>query len=164
MSSRRAAFSGLNENTLPMMEAVRLAIEPGLEQDEIIGDVAEVLRRAARHRFDPVGLAAILVGGGQPVGPHHGPGGGRAFAGHSRGGLDRVHAFLRRDAEQREDIGVLGLIVAVPIAHLCIFQHAGLVAFLALDFGLCACLPCCSLNCLSGGLRPVSCGSREPLA
>ncbi len=29
MSSRRNALSGLNPNTLPMIEALRLAIEPG---------------------------------------------------------------------------------------------------------------------------------------
>ncbi len=29
MSSRRSAFTGLKPNTLPMIEAVRFAIEPG---------------------------------------------------------------------------------------------------------------------------------------
>ena len=33
-------------------------------------------------------------------------------------------------AEQRDDVGVLGLVVGVPIAHLPVFQHAGLVALL----------------------------------
>ena len=44
MSSSRAAFSGLNENTLPMIEAVRLAMRARLEQDQVIGDIAEILR------------------------------------------------------------------------------------------------------------------------
>ena len=104
-----------------------------LEQDQVVGDVAEPLARPARHRLDPVGLGAVLVAGGQPVGPDHGPGRGRALARHRRRRLDRVDALLRRDAEQRQEVGVLRLVVAVPVAHLGILQHAGLVALLAPD-------------------------------
>ncbi len=107
-----------------------------LEQDDVVGDVAEVLARRPRNRIDAIGLGAILVAGGQPVGPHHGPRRGRAFAGHGGGSLDRIDAVLRRDAEQRDEVGVLGHIVALPVAHLRILQNASLIACCTLDFGL----------------------------
>jgi hypothetical protein len=130
MSSSRAAFSGLNENTLPMIDAVDVGDRTFLEQRQIVGDVAEVLARRVRYRIDAVGLGAIHVAGGQAVGPHHGPCRGRGFAGDGGGGFDRVHTVLRRDAEQREDVGRFRFVVAVPVAHLGIFQHAGRIALL----------------------------------
>ena len=106
---------------------------PRLEQVQVIGDVGEVLARLVRHRVDPIGLGPVLLAGGQPVGPDHGPGGGGALARHRRRRLDRVDIVLRRDPEQRQDVGVLRLVVGLPIAHLPVFHHAGLVAVLAGD-------------------------------
>jgi hypothetical protein len=135
MSSSRSALTALKPKTLPMIEAVRLAIEP-LEQVEVVGDVGEVLRlglgagAGVGHRVDAIGLGAVQLAGGQAVGPHHGPGGGRRFAGH-RGGLFGVDALLRRDPEQRaHDVGVLGHVVGLPVAHLLVLEHAGGVALL----------------------------------
>ncbi len=105
-----------------------------LEQDVVIGHVNEILAGIVGNRIDAIGLGAIGIGGGEAVGPHHRPGRGGGFAGHGGGGFDRVHAVLRRDAEESDDVGGLGLVFAVPVAHLGIFQHAGLVALLALDF------------------------------
>ena len=105
----------------------------GLEQVEVVGDVGEILPRRIRHRIDAIAFGAIFFRRRQPVGPHHRPGRGRGFAGHRRRGLDRIDAVLRRDAEQRDDVGVLGLVVGLPIAHLLVFHHAGLVAILAAD-------------------------------
>jgi hypothetical protein len=114
-----------------MRLAVMLAIEPFLEQDDVVGHPGEVLARVvARHRLDLVGLGAVAVAGGQAVGPDHGPGRRARLAGHRRGGLDRVHAILRRDAEQAEGVGVLGYVVGVPVAHLAVLEHAGGVALL----------------------------------
>ena len=105
-----------------------------LEQDQVVGDVAEVLARDVRHRLHLVGLGTVLVRRGQPIGPHHRPGGRRALSGHRRSGFDGIDAFLRGDPEQRQDVGVFGLVVAVPVTHLGVLQHAGLIAFLAPDF------------------------------
>ena len=108
-----------------------------LEQVEVVGDVGEVLllglgaRAGVRHRIDAVGLGAIQLAGGQAVGPDHGPGRGRGFAGDSGGAFIRRHAFLRRDAEHRDDIGFLRQIVGLPVAHLLVLQHAGGIALLA---------------------------------
>ncbi len=41
-------MSGLKPNTLPMIEAVRLAIEPGSNSVEVVGDVGEVLVPGSR--------------------------------------------------------------------------------------------------------------------
>ena len=43
MSSRRSAFTGLKPKTLPMIDAVRLAIEPSSNRLDVVGDVGEVL-------------------------------------------------------------------------------------------------------------------------
>jgi hypothetical protein len=80
----------LNPKTLPMIDAVRLAIEPASKRIEVVGDVGEELARAARHRIDPVSLGAVLLAGGQAVGPDHGPGRRRALAGHRGRGFDRI--------------------------------------------------------------------------
>jgi hypothetical protein len=101
-----------------------------LEQDDVVGHPGEVLAGPAGHAFDLVGLGAVAVAGGQPVGPDHRPGRGAAFTGHGGGGLDRVDTVLRRDAEQAQRVGVLGHVVAVPVAHLAVLQDSGAVALL----------------------------------
>jgi hypothetical protein len=40
----------------------------------------------------------------------------------------RIDAFLRGDAEQREDVRLLGLVVRLPVAHLGVLHDAGAVA------------------------------------
>ena len=104
-----------------------------LEQIEIIGDVGEILPRRIRHGIDAVAFGAIFLRRRQTVGPHHRPGRGRGFPGDRRRGLDRIDAVLRRDPEQRDDVGVLGLVIGLPIAHLLVFHDAGFVAILAAD-------------------------------
>ncbi len=101
-----------------------------LEQAEVVGHVGEELARVVGHRVDAVALGAVHVAGGQAVGPDHRPGGGARLAGHRRTRFDRVHAVLRRDAEQRQDVGFLRDVVTVPVAHLGVLQHAGGVALL----------------------------------
>ncbi len=103
----------------------------GLEQVEIVGDVGEIAAGRVRHRVDPVALGAVLFRGRQTIGPHHRPCRGRGLAGHRRAGLGRIDTVLRRHPEQRDDVGVLGLVVRLPIAHALVFHHAGLVAILA---------------------------------
>ena len=69
---------------LQRLEAEHVADQAGgqvgdralLEQDQIVGDPGEVLARVVRHRLDPVGLGAVAVAGGQPIGPDHRPGRG----------------------------------------------------------------------------------------
>ena len=108
-----------------------------LEQVEVVGDVGEILLlglgadAGVGHRVDAVGLGAVQVAGGQAVGPDHRPGRGRRLAGHGGRALLGVHALLRRDAEHRDDIGVLGHVVGLPVAHLLVSQHAGRVALFA---------------------------------
>ena len=104
-----------------------------LEQVEIVGDIGEILPFGSRRRIDAETLAAILLGCGQPVGPHHRPGRGRGFACDRRRGFDRIDAVLWRHAEARDDVGVFRHVVGLPIAHLAVFHHAGLVAILAFD-------------------------------
>ena len=107
----------------------------GLEQVEVVGDAGEVLRlvagprTGARDRIHPVALAPVVVGGGQAIRPHHGPGCSRRFAGHRCRGFHRIDARLGRDAEAADQIGVPGLIVRAPVPHPLVLQNAGLVAF-----------------------------------
>jgi hypothetical protein len=101
-----------------------------LEQVEVVGDIGEILAGGAWHGVHPVGLGAVIFAVGQPVGPDHGPGGRGAFAGDGGGGFLRVHPVLRGDAEHREDVGVLGFVIRLPVAHLAVFQHAGAVTLL----------------------------------
>ncbi|MGY3697303.1 hypothetical protein ACVIGA_007383 [Bradyrhizobium sp. USDA 3240] len=129
----------LEAQRLQRLEAEHVADDRGgqvrdrtrLEQIEVVGDIGEVAARRVRHRIDAITLGPVFFRGGQPVGPHHGPGRGRGFARHRRAGLGRIDAVLRRDAEQGDDVGVLGLVVRLPIAHPLVFHHAGLVAILA---------------------------------
>ena len=131
----------LEPQRLQRLEAEHVADDRGrqvgdravLEQIEIVGDVGEILPRRIRHRIDAIAFGAVFFRRRQPVGPHHGPGRGRGFAGHRRRGLDRIDAVLRRHPEQRDDVGVLGLVIGLPIAHLLVFHHAGFVAILAAD-------------------------------
>ena len=131
----------LEAQRLQRLEAEHIADDRGrevgdrarLEQIEVVGDIGEILPFRAGHRIDAVALAAIFSRRGQPVGPDYRPGRGRGFAGDRRRRLDRIDAVLRRDAEQRDNVGVLGSVVRLPIAHLAIFHHAGLVAVLAFD-------------------------------
>ena len=99
-----------------------------LEQVEFVGDPREVLAFDARYRLHFVGLGAIVLAGRETVGPDHGPGGGRGFAGHRGGGLLRIDAFLRRDAEDGDDVGVLGHVARDPVAHLLVLEDPRLVA------------------------------------
>ena len=84
-----------------------------LEEIEVVGDVREILLlglgagAGIRHRLDAIGLGAIELAGGQAVGPHHGPGRGRGFACDGGRGFVSIDARLRRDAEQRDNVGVL---------------------------------------------------------
>ena len=94
----------------------------GFEQIEIVGDIGEIGALHAGHRVHPVAFGAVGLAGGEPVGPDHGPGGGGGFAGDGGGGFHRVHALLRGDAEQADDVGVLGSVVGLPIAHVAVFH------------------------------------------
>ena len=105
-----------------------------LEQVEVIGNPGEVLLlgpgtgSGVRHRLDLVGLGAIELAGGQPVGPHDGPGGGGGLARNRRGGLRRIHTRLRGDAEDHHEIGFEGHVVRLPVTHFDITQYSCLVA------------------------------------
>ena len=131
----------LEPQRLQRLEAEHIADDRGrqvgdrsiLEQVEIVGDVGEILSRGIRHRIDAIAFGAVFFRRGQPVGPDHGPGCGGRFAGHGGGCLDRIDAVLRRDPEQRDDVGVLWLVVGLPIAHLLVFHDAGFIAILAAD-------------------------------
>src|SRR6185436_2869710 len=65
---------------------------------------------------------------GQPVCPDDGPGRGRRLTGDGCCRLPRLDAVLGGDSEEREDVGVLRLVVAVPVAHIGIFEYAGAIA------------------------------------
>jgi hypothetical protein len=99
-----------------------------LEEIEVVGDVGEKLVFAAGHRVDAVGLGAVALAGRQAIGPDHGPGRRGRLTGHGGRGLDGIDAVLRRDAEQRDHIGVDRLVVGLPVAHLRVLHDAGAVA------------------------------------
>ena len=101
-----------------------------LEQIEVVGDVGEPLVGRAGNLLHLVCLGAVILAIGQAVGPHHGPGRGRALAGDGGGGLHGIDAILRRQAEHGEDVGVLRLVFRLPVAHLAILEHAGGVTLL----------------------------------
>ena len=106
-----------------------------LEEVEVVGDLGDVLVLAARNRLHGVGLGLVVPVVGQAVGPDHGPGRRGGFARHRRRGLDRVDAGLRRDPERGEDVGVLGLVVRVVVAHLRVRRDARRPAIPLLDHG-----------------------------
>jgi hypothetical protein len=109
-----------------MIEEVRFAI-----------DTRDVLALAPWHRRDLVGLRLVVLVRGQAVRPHDRPGRGRGLAGDGRRGLDRIDAGLRRDPEGGEDVRVLGLVVGVEVAHLCVGRDAGGPAVLGAVDGRC---------------------------
>ncbi|MGF6702207.1 hypothetical protein OKW38_006884 [Paraburkholderia sp. MM5496-R1] len=97
------------------------------EQIEFVSDIREVLRLVGarhRHRLDAIRLRAIHVAGGEPVGPHHRPRRGRRFAGHRGGRFLGFDTGLRRDAKQRDHVGVFRFVVRLPVPHLAVFHHA----------------------------------------
>jgi hypothetical protein len=96
---------------------------PLLEQVDVVGDVRDVLIGTG-DGVDPVALGLVVLVGGEPVGPHHGPGGGGRLAGYGRAGLDGIHAGLGDHPEGGQDIRVLGLVVRLPVAHLGVGRHA----------------------------------------
>ena len=99
-----------------------------LEQVQLVGDPREDLRRVVRHRLDFVGLGAVVLAGGQPVGPHHGPRRRRRFARNRGSRFFGIDALLRCDPEQREHIGILRYVVGLPITHLRVLQNPRCVA------------------------------------
>jgi Mg2+/Co2+ transporter CorC len=109
--------------------------ETTLEQVEVVGDVGEVLLLGlgagpgVGDLVDAVSLGAVELAGRQAVGPDHGPGGGGRLAGHGGGALFGIHPFLRRHAEHGNEVGVLGHVVGLPVAHLLVLQHACAVPF-----------------------------------
>ena len=104
-----------------------------LEEIEVVGDEGEVLVGRTGHRIDPVTLGAIVVAGGQAVGPHHRPGRGRGLARHRGAGLDRVDPLLRRDPEEGEEVRLLGQVVRLPVTHQGVGNDAGLVSLFAAE-------------------------------
>ena len=96
------------------------------EQVDVVGDVRDVLAVPARHREHPVALGLVVLVGGEPVGPHHGPRRGRGFPGHRGARLLRGDAGLRRDPEGGQDIGGLRLVIGLVIAHLGVGDDPGI--------------------------------------
>ncbi len=103
---------------------------PFLEQDQVVRDVREILLRVRRarprvgHRIDAVRLGAIALARGQAVGPDHRPRRGRRLAGDGGGRFLGVHAFLRRDPEEADDVRVARRVVRLPVAHLAVLEDA----------------------------------------
>ena len=95
-----------------------------LEEVDVVGDVGDVLPRSAGNLVHAVRLGLVVLVGRQAVGPHHRPGRRRGLARDGGGGLDRVDALLRRDAEGAQDVRDLRLVVGVPVAHLGVGRHA----------------------------------------
>jgi DNA-binding transcriptional LysR family regulator len=84
----------------------------------------------------------------------------KTFARHGGGGFFGMHALLRRDAEQGQDVGGLGHVIGLPITHLAVFQHAGFVALGGLfDFARRVAGGALG-HCVHGGLTPC----KEPVA
>src|SRR5450759_930394 len=106
MSSSRNALSALKPKTFPMIEDVRLAID------------------RSWNLVHAIRLGLVVLVAGQPIRPDHGPGCGRRFARHRRRRLFGVHAWLRRDPEGAEDVGVLGFVVWPPVPHLLVWDDA----------------------------------------
>ena len=89
-----------------------------LEQVEVVGDVGDVLSGRTGHWVHAVSLRLVVLVAREPIRPDHRPRGGGRLARHRRGRLDGLDALLRRDAEGGQHVGVLGLVVRVPVAHL----------------------------------------------
>src|SRR4029077_18352923 len=98
----------------------------------------EVRTRRIGNRVDPIALCTVLLAGRQPVRPDDGPRRRGTFPGDRGRCLDRIDAILRSDSEQDDDVGVLGLVVRLPIAHLLVLEYPGLVTVFTLQScGLC---------------------------
>ena len=131
----------LEAERLQRLEAEHIADDRGgevgdrarLEQVEVIGDIGEILAGRIGHGIDAVAFGAVLFRSRQPVGPHHRPCRGRAFARDRRRRLGRVDAFLRRDAEERDHVRILRRVVGLPIAHALVFHDPGTIAFRSAD-------------------------------
>ena len=95
-----------------------------LEEVDVVRDPRDVLARLSGHRVDAVGLRLEVLVLGQTVRPDDRPGRRGRLAGNRRRGLDRVDPVLRGDAKGAQDVGVLGLVVGVPVAHLGIRRDA----------------------------------------
>src|SRR5699024_8394179 len=104
------------------------------EEIEIVRDIGEILliglssRTGIRYRVHAIGLGAIQISGRQAVGPDHCPGGGGGLARYRGSGLFRIYTFLWGNSEQRDDVGVLRLVVRLPIAHPLVRNNSSLVA------------------------------------
>ena len=111
----------LEPQRLQRLEAEHVADDRGrevgdrarLEQVEVIGDVGEILPFGSRHGIDAEAFAAVFLGCGEAVGPHHRPCRRRGFAGDRGGGFDRIDAVLRRHPEAGDDVGVLRHVVGL---------------------------------------------------
>ena len=106
---------------------------PRLEQVQVIGDIGEILAFRARNRVDAIALASVLLAGGEPVRPHHGPGRRRGFPCYRRRRLSRIDPLLWGHAEAGDDVRVFRLVVGLEVTHLLVFHHPRLVAILAFD-------------------------------
>ena len=116
----------LQPQRLQRLEAEHVADDRGgeigdrarLEQIEVIGDIGEILR-LARRAPDRRGSIWRDISRRRSGGRSRPPSRSRwRIRRRPPRRLDRIDAVLRRDAEQREDVGVLGLVVGLPIAHL----------------------------------------------
>ena len=97
---------------------------PLLEQVELVGDVRDVLLGVCPgYRHDAEAFTLIVVVRRKAVGPNHRPRRRRGLAGYGRPRLLGVHFLLRRDAERRDDVGFLRLVVGPPVPHLLVGYH-----------------------------------------
>ena len=101
-----------------------------LEEVEVIGDIREPLTGRAGYRLDLVGLRSVVFTIGKTICPDYRPGSGGGFARDGRSCFLRIHAVLRRDAEDCEHVAVLRLIVRFPIPHLFVLQNARFITLL----------------------------------
>ena len=83
--------------------------------------------------LDLVGLRLVVLVVGQAVGPDDRPGRGGGLSRYGSGGLDRVDAGLRHDAEGAQDVGVLRDVVGVVVPHLGVRGDACRPAILLLE-------------------------------
>ena len=107
-----------------------------LEEIEVVRDVGEILLlglgagpcSAPDRRDRPWRDRARRRSGGRSRPPSRSP---STIRRRPRRPLRRLDAGLRRDAEQRDDVGVLRLVVGLPVAHLLVLHDAGRIALLA---------------------------------
>ncbi len=77
---------------------------PLLEQVDVIGDQRDPLPGGIGHRLDAVALRLVVLEGGEPVGPHHGPCRGTGFTGDGRTGFLGRHTVLGGNPEGAQHI------------------------------------------------------------